>query len=49
MKRPTDKDPPQTLFRYSTRHQTDGERTIAGLQKIEGKRLILQRPAQSRV
>ena len=32
-------------FRYGTRHQTDGERTVAGLQKIEGKRLMLRRPA----
>ena len=34
-------------FRYNTRHQTDGERTVAGLQKIEGKRLMLRRPATS--
>lgn len=31
-------------FRYNTRSVTDGERTIAGLKKIEGKRLMLRRP-----
>ena len=30
-------------FRYNTRNDTDGERTLAGLQKIEGKRLMLRR------
>jgi transposase-like protein len=32
-------------FRYSLRAATDGERTIAGLKKVEGKRLMLRRPA----
>ena len=30
-------------FRYSTRSVSDGARTIAGLKKIEGKRLLLRR------
>ena len=30
-------------FRYSTRKDTDGERTVAGLRKAEGKRLMLRR------
>lgn len=34
-------------FRYNTRFDTDGQRTVAGLRKIEGKRLMLQRPATS--
>ncbi len=34
-------------FRYSNRHVSDGARTIAGLQKIEGKRLVLRRPGPS--
>ena len=29
-------------FRYNTRHLTDGQRTVAGLQRIEGRRLMLQ-------
>ena len=33
-------------FRYSTRDMTDGERTVAGLGKIDGKRLMLQQPAR---
>ena len=35
-------------FRYSHRDVTDGERTIAGLKKIEGKRLMLRRSATAR-
>ena len=30
-------------FRYTTRGDTDGARTVAGLKKIEGKRLMLHR------
>ena len=30
-------------FRYSHRDVTDGERTLAGLKKVEGKRLMLRR------
>lgn len=30
-------------FRYCHRHVTDGERMIAGLKKVEGKRLMLRR------
>jgi transposase-like protein len=29
-------------FRYSNRHVNDGQRTVAGLQKVEGKRLMLR-------
>ncbi len=32
-------------FRYNHRAVTDGERTIAGLKKVEGKRLMLHRAA----
>ncbi len=32
-------------FRYNTRHDTDGQRTVVGLRKIEGKRLMLRRPS----
>ncbi len=32
-------------FRYSYRNVTDGERTVAGLKKISGKRLMLHRSA----
>jgi transposase-like protein len=32
-------------FRYNHRKVTDGERTIAGLKKVEGKRLMLRQPA----
>jgi len=32
-------------FRYSHRDETDGQRTIAGLKKVEGKRLMLRRPS----
>jgi len=31
-------------FRYNHREDTDGARTIAGLKKIDGKRLMLRRP-----
>ena len=31
-------------FRYNHRKTTDGERTIAGLKKVEGKRLMLRQP-----
>ncbi len=31
-------------YKYSTRKQTDGERTIEAIPKIEGKRLMLQKP-----
>ena len=31
-------------FRYNERKVTDGERTLAGLRKVEGKRLMLRRP-----
>ena len=34
-------------FRYSHRKASDGERTIAGLKKIDGKRLMLRRPQSS--
>jgi len=30
-------------FRYNTRLDTDGERTVAGLRKAEGKQLMLHR------
>jgi hypothetical protein len=32
-------------FRYNTRKISDGQRTIAGLKKVTGKRLMLRRPA----
>lgn len=32
-------------FRYNHREINDGARTIKGLQKVEGKRLVLRRPA----
>lgn len=35
-------------FRYSHRMITDGARTTAGLKKVEGKRLMLQRPSAAR-
>jgi transposase-like protein len=31
-------------FRYNTREMTDGARTIEGIRKIAGKRLVLRRP-----
>jgi transposase-like protein len=31
--------------KYNTRKMTDGGRTVAGIQKMEGKRLMLRRPA----
>ena len=34
-------------FRWTTRDVTDGERTVAGLRKIEGKRLMLRRPSSA--
>lgn len=34
-------------FRYNHRNVTDGERTLAGLKKVHGKRLMLRRPAAS--
>lgn len=34
-------------FRYSNRSITDGRRTVVGLQKTEGKRLMLRRPTGS--
>jgi transposase-like protein len=34
-------------FRYNHRKITDGERTLAGLKRVEGKRLMLRRPASS--
>lgn len=33
-------------FRYNTRTATDGERTVAGLRGMSGKRLMLRRPAK---
>lgn len=30
--------------KYNTRKDSDGERTVAGIQKMEGKRLMLRRP-----
>jgi transposase-like protein len=32
-------------FRYNHRAVTDGERTLAGLKKVDGKRMMLRRPA----
>ena len=32
-------------FRYNHRDVNDGERTVAGLRKVEGKRLMLRRPS----
>lgn len=34
-------------FRYNTRHETDGQRTVAALRKAEGKRLMLRRPVSA--
>jgi transposase-like protein len=34
-------------FRYSHRKVSDGERTVVGLKKVEGKRLMLHRPRQA--
>ena len=34
-------------FRYNTRHQTDGQRTVAALRRAEGKRLMLRRPTSA--
>ena len=34
-------------FRYSSRSVTDGTRTIAGLRKVDGKRLMLRHPASN--
>lgn len=31
-------------FKYNTRKATDGERTVTGIRRIEGKRLMLRRP-----
>ena len=31
-------------YKYNTRKVTDGERTVAGIQKMEGKRLMLRSP-----
>ena len=31
-------------YKYNTRKDTDGGRTIGGIQKIEGKRLMLRKP-----
>ena len=33
--------------RYNTRKQSDGERTIAGMKKARGKRLMLWSPRQA--
>lgn len=33
-------------FRYNTRGQSDGARTIEGIRKIAGKRLMLRRPGR---
>lgn len=33
--------------RFNTRKGTDGARTVAGLRKIEGKRLMLRAPARA--
>jgi hypothetical protein len=35
-------------FRYNTRKTTDGARTIIGLRKADGKRLMLRRPTAKR-
>ncbi len=35
-------------FRYNTRTLTDGDRTISGIKKVEGKRLVLK-PCRSNV
>lgn len=34
-------------FRYNTREMTDGQRTIAGIKKAAGKRLMLKRPVKA--
>ena len=31
-------------FKYNTRKVTDGERTVQGIQRMEGKRLMLRKP-----
>ena len=31
-------------YKYNTRKETDGVRTIKGIQGIEGKRLMLRKP-----
>jgi transposase-like protein len=36
-------------FRYNTRHLTDGQRTVVGLQRAEGKRLMLRRSSPTPV
>ncbi|MFH0958673.1 MAG: IS1595 family transposase, partial [Pseudomonadota bacterium] len=33
-------------YKYNTRKESDGARTVAGIRKIEGKRLILRRSAK---
>ena len=33
-------------YKYNTRKQTDGARTIKGIQRMEGKRLMLRKPQQ---
>ena len=35
-------------FKYNTRKITDGARTVSGIKKIEGKRLMLRRPKSQR-
>jgi len=35
--------------KYNTRKLTDGERTLIGIRRMEGKRLMLRRPKQSTV
>lgn len=35
-------------FRYNTRTLTDGQRTIQGISKAEGKRMMLRRPKKAR-
>jgi transposase-like protein len=34
-------------FKYNTRKATDGARTVSGIKLVEGKRLMLRRPAKS--
>ena len=34
-------------FRYNTRHMTDGQRTVAGISQVGGKRLLLKRPTRT--
>ena len=31
--------------KYNTRYMTDGKRTVSGIRKMEGKRLMLRKPA----